>query len=234
MDPPASASSALARILELPEEWHGAGSLSEPVLRTLARHAAALDIVNSVETGAGKSTLLLSHFSKRHTVFALDGGSSLSMTADSTLLRREVVEFVEGPTQWTLPRHEFRERLQLVFLDGPHGFPFSALEYYYLYPHLDPGGLLVVDDIQIPAVNDLFRFLKADDMFELLDVVRSTAFLRRTDHPTFDPLGDGWDLQGYNRRIRFVPSRTGIVRPLIPESLYTPVRAFLSARGWWK
>ena len=37
-------------------------------------------------------------------------------------------------------------------------------------------------------------------MFEKVEFVGSTAIFRRTDAPVFDPLGDGWWLQDFNRR----------------------------------
>ena len=40
--------------------------------------------------------------------------------------------------------------LQLVLLDGPHGCRDSpVLEYYFLYPRLEGGALLILDDIHI-------------------------------------------------------------------------------------
>lgn len=118
----------------------------------------------------------------------------------SPLLRPNVVTFVEGPTQATLPQHRFIEKLQLALIDGPHGYPFPELEYYFLYPHLETGARLILDDIHIPTVHNLFQFLRRDAMFELDDVVQTTAFLTRTSAPTFDPFGDGWWQQGYNAR----------------------------------
>lgn len=184
----------------LPGDWHGAGCLEMPNLEALARHASARRIRRSVETGAGKTTLLMSHLSENHTVFAIDDGESLSRTQKSVLLRQGRVTFVEGPSQLTLMAHEFREPLQAAIIDGPHGFPFPNLEYWKVYPHLEPGGLLVVDDIHIPTIRQLFDFLREDDMFTLLETVGKTAFFERTDHPTFSPLGDGWWEQQYNSR----------------------------------
>jgi hypothetical protein len=88
-----------------------------------------------------------------------------------------------------------------VLLDGPHGFPFPQLEYYYLYPHLDTGALLVLDDVQIPTIHQLYKFLRRDEMFEEIEVVGHTAFLRRTAAPAFDPLADGWWRQRFNERM---------------------------------
>jgi len=109
-----------------------------------------------------------------------------------------VVTFVLGPTQVTLPRYGFDARFQLVVLDGPHAWPFPDLEYYYFYPRIETGGLLVVDDIQIRSIRRMFEILEADAMWRLDEVVGNTAFFRRTDAPTFCPTGDGWWEQGYN------------------------------------
>jgi predicted O-methyltransferase YrrM len=191
---------ALRKILEVRATLHDAGAMSAEALSAIAAHAGARAIRNSAETGCGASTLLLSHLSQKHTVFALDIGGSVSSARRSALLRPEAVTFVEGPSQRTLPEHRFAGKLQLALIDGPHAYPFPDLEYYYLYPHLDPGALLILDDIQIRGIHNLFEFLREDAMFRLEDVVRSTAFFVRTDAPTFDPAADHWQAQGYNAR----------------------------------
>jgi hypothetical protein len=191
----------LRRIAEVAPNLHSAGTFSARTLEAIARTASRRKIHHSVETGSGASTLLFSHLSEHHTVFASDNGSgSVTNVRRSTLLRPNVVTFVEGPTQVTLPRHGFTEKLQLVLIDGPHGYPFPDLEYYFLYPHLETGALLILDDIHIPTVHHLFQFLRQDAMFELDETVQTTAFFTRTSAPTFDPLGDGWWEQNYNAR----------------------------------
>lgn len=191
----------LADVVRIAPLLHKAGTFSAATLAAIVRHAAARPVQHSVETGSGASTLLLSHLSEDHTVFAVDGGTgSIRSIENSPLLRRQAVRFVEGPTQLTLPRHAFTHRLQLALIDGPHGYPFPDLEYYYFYPQLDPDALLIVDDIQIPTIGNLFDFLSEEEMFDLQEVVETTAFFRRTDAPTFSPLGDGWWTQRYNKR----------------------------------
>ena len=87
-----------------------------------------------------------------------------------------------------------------MLLDGPHGYPFPDLEYFYLYPTLDTGGLLIIDDIRIPSVRRMFDIIGADDMFQTLEVVDgNTAFLRRTEAALVHPESDSWWLQAYNR-----------------------------------
>jgi hypothetical protein len=208
------------RISEVAPGLHNAGTFSPRTFEAIARAAGKRQIRNSAETGSGASTLLFSHLSQRHTVFALDGGSgSIAGVRRSPLLRPNVVAFVEGPTQATLPHHRFTEKLQLVLIDGPHGYPFPDLEYYFLYPHIDTGALLILDDIHIRSVHNLFEFLRRDAMFELDEVVQTTAFFTRTTAPTFDPFGDGWWQQNYNARplLRYVWKDR--IKSLLPISL---------------
>jgi len=143
--------------------------------------------------------LLFSHLSENHTVFSLDAGDgSVRNVRRSPLLREDTVTFVEGPTQTTLPSHSFQHKLNAVLIDGPHAYPFPDLEYYYFYPHLVAGALLILDDIHIRSIHNLFSFLCKDAMFELTEVADTPAFFRRNETPTFDPFGDGWWAQNYN------------------------------------
>src|SRR3712207_5516648 len=108
--------------------------------------------------------------------------------------------FRSGPSQRTLHRHEWSAApLGVALIDGGHGYPFPDLDYYGFYPQIRPGGLLVVDDIHIPTITHLFRFLQEDAMWRLVAVELYTAFFQRTDAPTFGPFGDGWIHQRYNR-----------------------------------
>jgi len=229
----------LAEISLLPSDWHGAGTMSDRVLTAMVEHSLAIKGVRcSAETGSGKTTLLFSHLSQSHTVFAIDDGNSISRVKNSELFNRSSVTYVEGPSQLTLPRYEFTDQLQMVLIDGPHAYPFPDLEYYYFYPRIDVGGLLLIDDINIPSISRMFEIVRRDDMFELLEVVENTAFFRRTSAPVFDPLGDDWPRQGFNREFyeyalargdasqnlpqigRFVPR---LLKQLIPLSWKTKI-----------
>ncbi len=204
---------------------HGAGASSPQVLRAITAHLRGRDLDQSVETGSGATTLLFSHLSRRHTAFALDAGSgSIANVRASSLLKAGVVQWVEGPTQRTLAAHSFEAPIQAALLDGPHGFPFPQLEYYFLYPHLEPGALLVLDDIHIRSVHDLYRFLRADAMFDELEVAGRAAFFRRTAAPVFDPLADGWWLQEYNQRLLWRYVWWERLRDAIPPALKHPLR----------
>ena len=190
----------IEEIARLPQDWHGAGTVSHPVLETIWKHAEALgEIQRSVETGSGKTTLLFCRLSSHHTVFACDFGNSISKVRESSLFKKERVVFVEGPTQRTLPTYTFDHPLCLALIDGPHGYPFPDMEYYYFYPQIKEGGLLLVDDIQIPSIRRMYDIIEAGEMFDLLEVVDNMAFFRRTAAPLINPYGDNWWLQGYNK-----------------------------------
>ena len=183
---------------------HGAGSLP---LRTLIRIENLLTAasISSVETGCGKSTIFLSRISTTHKVFCFDDrnegdASSVAYFMNCPATRRETIETVFGPTQLTLPTYKDHVPYDLVLIDGPHAFPFPELEYYFFYAHLKSDGLLVIDDIHIPTVGRLADFISEDRMFEKIEFIGSTAVFRRTDAPVFDPLGDGWWSQDFNRR----------------------------------
>ncbi len=197
--------SILESIRSLHGSWHQSGSLNLAVVDYIFQCAEGAK--NTAETGCGKSTLALSHASQRHLVFTRDLAPdenpekhSYCLVKGCDLLKTGVCEFVLGSTQQTLPTYQFDREFDLVLLDGPHGYPFPDLEYYFFYPHIRVGGWLVVDDIQIPNIANMVDILRKDTMFSLDRVVRTTAFFRRTKAPLFPPYGDGWWEQGYNQR----------------------------------
>ncbi len=183
---------------------HGAGTIETPALaRIEAMLPAAME--RTAETGCGKSTVLFSNLSRHHTVFCIDDrtdgdGSSVRFFEQNELAKREVVHLVFGPSQLTLPKYHHAGEYDCVLLDGPHAYPFPELEYYFFYPHIRRGGILIVDDVHIPTVGRMADVIQEDDMFELLELVGTTAVFRRTLAETLSPTGCGWWTQKFNRR----------------------------------
>ncbi len=211
----------LSNIAELPPDWHAAGTLGGEVILAIHEVLREHGLVGkfSAETGCGKSTLLLSHLSMRHYCFAVGlGDDSLDRVRQCPLLKQDTVEFIIGPSQLTLPRHQFHESLALALIDGAHGYPFPELDYYHFYQRVEPGGILILDDIHIPTITHLYHVLREDPMWEPIREIGYTAFFVRTSAPLFDPLADGWWLQPYNQR-RF-PNKESL-EPVLGEK-------------WWK
>jgi Methyltransferase domain len=190
--------------LDVHSKGHVAGTFPTSVLRRLEQ-LLPQNIERSVETGCGKSTILFSNISEHHTVFCLDDRSqgdqsSIAFFETCELTRNDRVHMVLGPTQKTLPVYSGFKPYDVVLIDGPHGYPFPEIEYYYFYPHLKTGGLLIVDDVHIPTIGRFADVIAEDAMFEPVELVSTTAVFRRTDAPAFDPTGDGWWEQNFNRR----------------------------------
>lgn len=183
-----------------PGWWHDSGNLGAPVLERILHHAERVGTRCSAETGCGFSTILLSNVADRHTCFTVAMGNSLERVQDAQHFNRDRVNFVIGPSQLTLPRHSFQDPLDFVLIDGTHGFPFAHLDYYFLHPQIRRGGMLLIDDIHIPTCGQLYEVLKEDKMWRHVEDVLFTAFFERTDAPLFDPHGDNWFMQGFNKK----------------------------------
>lgn len=223
----------LHQISQLPANWHGSGSMSPKILETILDYSETLSDINlTAETGAGKTTLLFSNISEKHIVFALDNWDSLSAAKNSSLLKRDNIEFVEGPTQRTLPNYLFNQNFDIVLLDGPHGYPFPDLEYFYFYPHIKVGGLLLIDDVGIPSITRMFEILKKDEMWDLVSFIEKLAIFRRTDAPLIDPFSDSWWLQGYNKKLHKKMQKKQIIKERIPNNLYSKLPPYLKKIAW--
>jgi len=211
--------------------------MSRIVLETIATLLDAMRPINlSVETGSGKTTLLFSHGSTNHKTFALDGGNgSISQVKQSNVFNKTTVEFIEGPTQITLPAFHFDRPIDVVLIDGPHGYPFPDLEYYYLYPHIREGGILLLDDTQIPTIGRMLTILKADKMWNLRQVIDNLAIFERTDSEAIHPHEDGWWKQGYNeewhKRITGKSRKTSMTSKILnPVKRLIPYRCQVAAK----
>jgi hypothetical protein len=153
----------------------------------------------SAETGCGGSTIVLSHLSKQHSAFAIEGADrTITGLRQHSDFRPDTVVFIEGESKRTLPLHAFENRLDLALLDGPHAYPLPQLEFAYLFPQVREGGWLALDDVQIPSVYELFQFMRRESSMVLEEVAVRTAFFRKIGDSDFGP--DGWQHQGMNRR----------------------------------
>ena len=156
---------------------------------------------STAETGCGASTIVFSHCSRHHTAFAFEGENrTITSLRQRTDLGAGTLVFVEGLSKDTLPGFAFAAELDLVLLDGPHAYPQPQVEFTYLFPHVRLQGWLVLDDIQIPSVHELFRFLRRAPSVALEETVGRTAFFRRIGKSDAEDGPDGWWLQPMNRR----------------------------------
>ena len=108
--------------------------------------------------------------------------------------------------------------LDLVLIDGRHGFPSPFIDWYYTAGHLKTGGLMVVDDLQIATGMILADFMTADREWE--EVLRPHghrfAVFRKSGEGILD--GD-WYTQEYLKRSTPV-AEVQLRRPRPPSAVY--------------
>ena len=136
----------------------------------------------TLETGEGVSTLL----------FELKGARHICITPNSLVIERinefaaghsismDRVHFEVSPSDDLLPSLKLPD-LDLVLIDGCHGFPVPYIDWYYTAGALKIGGLLMLDDTQLSSVDVLRRFLLDEPEWESRGLVGPrTALFAKT------------------------------------------------------
>jgi predicted O-methyltransferase YrrM len=94
---------------------------------------------------------------------------------------RELVEFHEASSQQVLPRlHAEGRQFDFVFIDGDHCFDSAFVDFYYADAIVRKGGLIVLDDLWMPAIQRLCRYIYTNRGYEVAAVHGATA--GRTGH----------------------------------------------------
>lgn len=153
----------------------------------------------TLETGAGVSTV----------VFALKGADHTCINPDAAQVERikdycrrnaistDRVNFQVCGSEKVLPRLEL-SGLDLVLIDGCHGFPAPFIDWYYAASALKAGGMVVLDDTHLWTGDVLKKFLLAEPDWRLEQDFppRASAFVKLGEG---DPLKE-WCLQPYTVR----------------------------------
>ena len=184
--------------------WQG----SDGMLRYLDR--VLFPGARTLETGAGLSTL----------VFAINGAEHTVVVPDPTQAERILhwgrsngvpmhnLRFELERSEDVLPTLEIAG-LDVVLIDGAHGFPSPFIDWYYAARHLRVGGTVMVDDTQIWTGAVLRDFLRASPDWEIEREVRfEFAAARRASYAR----SDEWLHQPYVLRRSFVPGSTSLSR----------------------
>ena len=213
--------------------------MQESFLRRLAGLVTSSSL--TLETGSGISTVCL----------AIIGGEHICISPVEKEHRRirrycadhnistERVRFVPLCSDAVLPSLDLVGRkLDFVLIDGDHKFPGPIIDYYFVNQHLKVGGFLAVDDINIPSVGALHKFLTMERAYELVEIDRLKTGLYRKIGET----SGGWLEQRYNEKypdFSYLAFHTRVreeFRPL-EHRLRTALRRVPGARGlyhWFK
>lgn len=157
--------------------WSISSELVDFLLKTLQPGQATL------ETGAGFSTVIFAAFRCKHICVCPDVGEMeriLSFCASNSIAT-DTLTFINEPSQIALPKLEMGE-LDLVLVDGGHGFPVPQIDWFYTSYALKVGGLSIIDDIELWSCHILSAFLKKETGWRSFgDIGHRTAVFEKTE-----------------------------------------------------
>lgn len=118
----------------------------------------------TLETGLGISTALFASIGNTHTCVVphQEEVDKLIAYCEEHGIDHRNVTFLVAPSDEVLPSLEVKDELDLVLIDGSHGYPVSVIDWYYGARHLRRGGVLIIDDLQLPQVQVLDGYLIRD------------------------------------------------------------------------
>ncbi|MBW0177704.1 class I SAM-dependent methyltransferase [Sediminibacterium sp.] len=151
----------------------------------------------TLETGSGKSTFAFLMAGCKHISIAPDAGEgerirqyclANNLNADFSFIAESSAEVLPALMK-TIPA------LDVVFIDGAHRYPYAEIDYHFTEQKLRVGGYMIVDDVHLPSVRNLFVFLKREKNWKLEAVIGKTAFFIKTGE---EVLINDWQNQGIN------------------------------------
>jgi hypothetical protein len=137
--------------------------------------------MTTLETGAGASTMVFAARGAEHHAVtpSADEERRIRAACEARDIDHRRVTFHIGRSHEVLPALGSAP-LDLVLLDGAHGFPYPILDWWYLARRVKPGGRMLLDDAYLPAVASIVDHARAADAWELEQPVSfRTACLRK-------------------------------------------------------
>ena len=179
----ASAPDIVMRILADKPSFHLSGTARWDALpQTLEAIAGSVQPGDStLEVGVGVSTIVFAASGASHTAISLDAIEHQRVRQSAN----ESESTTNGSTSslacqtTSLPRLLTCERtLDVALIDGAHSFPLPVVDWHYVTRALKIGGTLLLDDIPVPAVMQVFRHMKLDPNWRLDGIFddRAAAF----------------------------------------------------------
>ena len=153
--------------------------LTEEVLNFISQRIDASSC--TLETGCGVSTVVFALAGARH-ICITPAEHEIQRIRDYCLVENisvNEVAFYADSSEKVLPGLEC-EPLDLVLIDGRHGFPAPFIDFYYTAAKLKIDGLLVVDDTWLWTGEVLKKILLSEPEWQLeADFAPRTAVFRK-------------------------------------------------------
>ena len=158
------------RLRAAPPGIHGDGDeywgLAWPALEWLEGELRS--DMTTLETGSGASTIVFAAAGTDHVAVTPDPDEETRVrTACDTLgISSATVSFAVGFSHDVLPTQPERS-LDLVLLDGAHGFPYPILDWWHVAPQVKLGGRILLDDAYLPPVTAVVDHAQASSSWEV-------------------------------------------------------------------
>lgn len=142
--------------------------------------------MQTLETGCGKSTVVFLDRGCHHTTctYHPEEVTRVVNYCERKGICTDKLDPLIGSTDRELPKLTTSAELDFVLIDGAHEFPFPIIDFHYTENRIRIGGMLAVDDLNIPSVHMLYEFLETEKEWKEICVVRHTAFYRKVAEPT--------------------------------------------------
>jgi predicted O-methyltransferase YrrM len=166
----------------------------------------------TLETGAGLSTVLFAAWGCRHTsvVPFPDEAVAIERYCTEQGIDTSCLTFDLRPSELALPALMASGPLDLVFIDGAHSFPLPVIDWFYGAGRLRSGGIVVFDDVPLPAVGRfLDTYLDLDPRWERVAGTRKWRAYRRLAEGS---LSEHESNQGFYRQPRQPLARRALGR----------------------
>jgi hypothetical protein len=188
-------------------------SLLDHALKWMADELSAKPNAVTLETGYGLTTVLMTMLARKHYSIAPDepGYQRVLNYCEQNGIPSNSLEYFAGRSEDVLPSLAIEdESLDLVLIDGGHGFPTPFVDYAYTFKKIKIGGYLVVDDLQLVTGMMLRDFLLQSEEWKLAGYFDGkTCSFRKEMHTD----GKDWSRQPYmtqmNERTRSLLSGRG-------------------------
>lgn len=154
--------------------------------------------MTTLETGAGQTTIIFAISGTRHYVITNQPNEPERIKAYCRKCGiKGNLHFLLGGSDTVFSNNGvIPEALDFVFIDGAHRFPFPAMDWHYTEGRLRVGGILGIDDIDIPSVRILHDFLSGEQEWNLINVIGKTSFFEKTGIPDISLDHQGQKLNG--------------------------------------
>lgn len=153
--------------------------------------------MNTLEIGAGHTTVILAIAGSNHVcINPSEDETKLIIDYCSKMSVGNKLAFIHESSDRALTNSKsIPTELDFIFIDGAHRFPFPYIDFHYTESKLKPGGILGLDDIDIPSVKILHDFLCEEDEWQKTAQFSKTAFFKKMSH---SKLVDDWQGQKFN------------------------------------